>query len=345
MIDGGNARKAAQFDEVLARDDDERRAERARGANRGFDLRRHVPVVVPLEARPDDRRAQVREHRRERRGIADPRPGEDRRAAKRREGHVGPIGRPDQRTGARAYGRPKRARGERRDAEVEGRERPGRHALGARHDDRVRPREPLDRLAQEAARQETPVAEGIRCIEQHDVHVAVEAAVLKPVIEQQEVDVGPLGEESSPPPHPIRVLRERHGVAEKILEHEPFVRERLARGLRSIAPREHRRTSAACERLGGEPRDKGRLARTARRQVAHANDGNREARGNEPALERPKAPACDEAVRDRERTEPETRGSAEEPATARLDRREVHRGACYRKAAREGDDRTRAART
>jgi hypothetical protein len=115
--------------------------------------------------------------------------------------------------------------------------------VGVRDDDRAGPRQPPQRLAQQAARQDVAVPERLRRVHEHDVEVPRDAPVLERVVEHERRHLRPLPQHVRGRREAVRIGPEQHAVAlawrvEAAVEHQQLVAE-LA-GRRPVAARQNR---------------------------------------------------------------------------------------------------------
>ena len=142
--------------------------------------------------------------------------------------------------------------------------------VGARQHDRVGVLEAIERLAQRAGRQHAPAAERVQRVHQHQVQVAMDAKVLKPVVEQQAVRA--LRDRLLAGRHAVRV-----GVVRRLRqlprEQQSFVVPALRRAgfARAISAAEDRRLAAVAQARARDPLNHRRLARAADGDVPDAD--------------------------------------------------------------------------
>ena len=142
--------------------------------------------------------------------------------------------------------------------------------VGARQHDRVGVPEAVERLAQGSGRQHTPAAERVQRVHQHQVQVAMDPKILKPVVEQQAVRA-----------RRDRLLAGRHavrvGVVRRLrqlpIEKQRFVILLLRRAdlARAISAAEDRRLAAVAQAPARDPLNHRRLARAADGDVPDAD--------------------------------------------------------------------------
>ncbi len=135
------------------------------------------------------------------------------------------------------------------------------------------------RLAKQAAREKVAVAPRVGGVDQHDIQVPMQPAVLKAVIQHQHLAVQLLdrdgGESRS-----IRSLQVRH-IGQIFLKDQGLV---VPAPLAGVAPAQNRHAHLA---LPIQPRHvlhAGRFSGSAQRQVANAHDWNRRPMGSSPAV-------------------------------------------------------------
>ena len=142
--------------------------------------------------------------------------------------------------------------------------------ISPRENHNIRPPQPFDRLAQRAARKDVAEPERLQGVQQHDVQIAGDAAMLEAVVQYDQFRLErPDG--LSRRRHPIGVLHVRH-VGQQPSQLAGFIV--FLAGLRPISTADDRHANAASAKPRGEPLDQGRLARAAERKVADAHHRN-----------------------------------------------------------------------
>ena len=143
------------------------------------------------------------------------------------------------------------------------------HQIAAGQDDDTRTLQAANRLAKQAAWEDSAQAKRVEGVEQDNVEVAGEAAMLKAVVEDREFAFEFVDGDSCKR-STVAALKMRN-VGQVFFEDATFVVK--AFGL-TVAPAEDRSTKATLARPAGDVFDHRRLAGTAERQVADGNDGD-----------------------------------------------------------------------
>eukprot|EP00913_Durusdinium_trenchii_P035228 g32958.t1 len=193
-------------------------------------------------------------------------------------------------------------------------------------------------FTKQPARQQPAVTERIERVDQDDVEIAGQSAVLETVVENEHLGIEFVGRVVRRA-DAIGVLQMRHAGAE-VLEHPFFVVARRAGGVsfrviliagtggltptarfeRSVAAAEQRDVDVAREKPFRQKRDHRRFAGSACRDVADADDGNRRGVGFLPAeIKRPVPGAHADAVKHRQRAQPGALRSGNEAAALSRD--------------------------
>ncbi len=158
--------------------------------------------------------------------------------------------------------------------------RRGIEQIGAGEDHHVGPPQPFDRFPQPSPRKHVAEPERLQGIQEHDVQIAAEAAMLKTVVQHDQVR----SEGGNGLPcggHAVGVLQVRH-VGERLLQFAGLVVGLARRG--PITTANHRHTNAAVGEPAAEPADQGRLAGAAEGQVADADHRHADAVNRRPTV-------------------------------------------------------------
>ena len=126
--------------------------------------------------------------------------------------------------------------------------------------------QPCDRLAQRAPGKNVIKAKRLHGVEQHDVQIASDPAVLKGVVQEDELAIQLFHGRTSCS-HPIGILPLRH-VGQLLFQFQRLVVFRT--GLGPIAPADHGYSKAPTAKPSGEPLDHRRLAGSAQGEIADA---------------------------------------------------------------------------
>ncbi len=141
--------------------------------------------------------------------------------------------------------------------------------IGSREDDDRRAPERTDRLTQQAAREQMLQAERLEGVNQHQVNVVRKPAMLKAVVEHDQLGLD-LEHRNSSQRNSVGPLEMRN-VGQVFLEHPPFV---IQSALLAITTAENRDADSAPAKPARDPLDHGGFSGTAQRQVSHRDNGN-----------------------------------------------------------------------
>ena len=146
----------------------------------------------------------------------------------------------------------------------------GFEQVGPAEDHGVCPAKPFDWLAQRAARKHAAETERLQGVEQDDVAIAGEPAMLKAVVEHDRLAAKP-GDGFAGGCDAIGIFKMRH-VGQQSSQFEGFVVRLATFG--PVASAHHGRSNASLMKPLGDPADHRRLARAAQGEIAHAYNRN-----------------------------------------------------------------------